>query len=112
MANSTSAYSPLRPQSLYAQTQMQTQICSRKSYTYSWRLLQETAQPSARAQGTVPCIRMRLATNAWVVLRWHTDGRMFQCSCPRPQLPHLKYAVTLLGPQRGLLHPAQLSQKC
>lgn len=43
-------------------------------------------------------IRMTMPTDEWVVPRWHTDGRMFHCTCPEPQTPHSKYAFTILGP--------------
>ncbi|EGY19951.1 uncharacterized protein VDAG_01967 [Verticillium dahliae VdLs.17] len=44
------------------------------------------------------CIRMTLPTPVWTIPRWHMDGRMLDCSCPSPQLPHSKYAFTILGP--------------
>ncbi|VUC25898.1 unnamed protein product [Clonostachys rosea] len=44
------------------------------------------------------CIRMTLPTDEWVVPRWHTDGRMFDCTCPDSTAPHSKYAFTILGP--------------
>ncbi|CAH0045955.1 unnamed protein product [Clonostachys solani] len=44
------------------------------------------------------CIRMTLPTDAWVVPRWHTDGRMFDCACPDSTAPHSKYAFSILGP--------------
>ncbi|KAI0137457.1 hypothetical protein BJ170DRAFT_711601 [Xylariales sp. AK1849] len=52
------------------------------------------------------CIRMTLPTDAWIVPRWHKDGRMFQCSCPEPKLPHSKYAFTILGPSTRVMTPS------
>ncbi|KAK7397770.1 hypothetical protein QQX98_012862 [Neonectria punicea] len=49
------------------------------------------------------CIRMTLPTDSWVVPRWHTDGRMFECACSEPQMPHSKYAVTILGPSTRVM---------
>lgn len=51
------------------------------------------------------CIRMTLPTDDWVVPRWHTDGRMFDCVCPEPQMPHSKYAFTILGPSTRVMIP-------
>jgi hypothetical protein len=42
-------------------------------------------------------VRMGQPTDDYMKPRWHRDGRMFNCSCPDPQIPHSKYAVTLLG---------------
>ncbi|KAF4625321.1 hypothetical protein G7Y89_g12843 [Cudoniella acicularis] len=52
------------------------------------------------------CIRMTLPTDDWAEPRWHQDGRMFNCSCPEPKLPHSKYAFTLLGPSTRVLEPS------
>ncbi|KAH7130899.1 hypothetical protein EDB81DRAFT_807663 [Dactylonectria macrodidyma] len=49
------------------------------------------------------CIRMTLPTDSWVVPRWHTDGRMFDCACSEPKLPHSKYAFTILGPSTRVM---------
>lgn len=52
------------------------------------------------------CIRMNLPTDNWVVPRWHTDGRMFRCSCPEPKMPHSKYGFTILGPSTRVMAPS------
>lgn len=49
------------------------------------------------------CIRMTLPTDAWAVPRWHTDGRMFDCTCSEPKIPHSKYAFTILGPSTRVM---------
>lgn len=49
------------------------------------------------------CIRMTLPTDSWVVPRWHTDGRMFDCTCSEPKIPHSKYAFTILGPSTRVM---------
>ncbi|KAM0284560.1 hypothetical protein ACHAQH_001926 [Verticillium albo-atrum] len=51
------------------------------------------------------CIRMILPTTNWFVPRWHTDGRMFTCSCPPLERPHSKYAFTILGPSTRIMVP-------
>ncbi|KAM0323046.1 hypothetical protein ACHAQA_009145 [Verticillium albo-atrum] len=53
------------------------------------------------------CVRMTLPTTNWVIPRWHTDGIMFDCACPPPQLPHSKYAFTILGPSTRVMVPDQ-----
>ncbi|KAK7211849.1 hypothetical protein V2G26_019027 [Clonostachys chloroleuca] len=58
-------------------------------------------QKNANAQVTHSCwlcIRMTLPTDEWVIPRWHTDGRMFDCTCPDSAAPHSKYAFSILGP--------------
>lgn len=69
-------------------------------------------------------VRMFKPSKEYEVPRWHRDGRMFPCSCsgspsatgeepsspgkPKPkQLPHSKYAVTLLGPSTRVLKPSE-----
>jgi hypothetical protein len=55
------------------------------------------------------CIRMTLPTDdwfdEWFYPRWHTDGRMFDCTCPEPKVPHSKYAFTILGPSTRVMVP-------
>ncbi|KAF7545314.1 hypothetical protein G7Z17_g9271 [Cylindrodendrum hubeiense] len=51
------------------------------------------------------CIRMTLPTDAWVVPRWHTDGRMFDCTCKEPKMPHSKYGFSILGPSTRVMAP-------
>ncbi|KAH7303860.1 hypothetical protein B0I35DRAFT_446127 [Stachybotrys elegans] len=61
-----------------------------------------TAQPT---HSCWLCIRMTLPTDVWTVPRWHTDGIMFDCTCPEPRTPHSKYAFTLLGPSTRVIAP-------
>jgi hypothetical protein len=51
-------------------------------------------------------IRMGHETDEYVTPRWHQDGRMFDCSCVEPKLPHSKYAISLLGPATLILNPS------
>ncbi|CAJ2507274.1 Uu.00g084600.m01.CDS01 [Anthostomella pinea] len=49
------------------------------------------AAPADAATITQSCwlrIRMTLPCDDWVEPRWHNDGRMFDCSCSEPRVPH------------------------
>ncbi|KAH6867561.1 hypothetical protein B0T10DRAFT_502333 [Thelonectria olida] len=71
-------------------------------------MAEAAAAGSARPQATHSCwlcIRLGVPTDAWVVPRWHTDGRMFDCKCPEPKMPHSKYGFTILGPSTRVMEP-------
>lgn len=66
---------------------------------------------ASRGGSTHSCwlsIRMTLPTNAWAIPRWHTDGRMFSCTCPdQKQAMHSKYAVSLIGPATRVMSTSE-----
>jgi hypothetical protein len=71
-------------------------------------MAEAAATGSPRPQATHSCwlcIRLRVPTDEWVVPRWHTDGRMFDCTCPEPKMPHSKYGFTILGPPTRVMEP-------
>lgn len=124
LPNTTSTAGPKTPALL-------TRIAQEKVYSFYGRFL-DHAQQEANAEAALPdkprvaqacwlAVRMFKPSREYEVPRWHCDGRIFACSCSgsisdnkevrsgqvvQRQLPHYKFAVTLLGPATRVLVPS------